>query len=121
MDDSYCADHNTHSNDQSSTGDDSLSSHHDEEQTQSKISEYKLDDHFSPWSFYLRFMCCRKRKPCDPSMGALPREWLDPSRINFHTQKLAGCSFDNHSRSDDIYSEVGFSPTESNSVENCSG
>ncbi|VDN83570.1 unnamed protein product [Brugia pahangi] len=104
MDDSYCADHNTHSNDQSSTGDDSLSSHHDEEQTQSKISEYKLDDHFSPWN---------------PSMGALPREWLDPSRINFHTQKLAG--FDNHSRSDDIYSEVGFSPTESNSVENCSG
>ncbi|VIO94763.1 Uncharacterized protein BM_BM1176 [Brugia malayi] len=94
MDDSYCADHNTHSDDQSSTGDDSLSSHHDEEQTQSKISEYKLDDHFSPWSFYLQFMCCRKRKPC---------------------------GFDNHSRPDDIYSEVGFSPTESNSVENCSG
>ncbi|VDM21576.1 unnamed protein product [Wuchereria bancrofti] len=110
MDSSYCTDHtnsySTHSNDRSPTGDDSLSNCHEEEQTQSKISECKLDDHFSLWSFYLRY----------PSMGALPREWLDPSRINFRTRKIAGCSFNNHSRSDDTYSEVGFSPTESNSV-----
>uniref|UniRef100_A0A1I7W4A6 Uncharacterized protein n=1 Tax=Loa loa TaxID=7209 RepID=A0A1I7W4A6_LOALO len=51
----------------------------------------------------------------DPSMGALPQEWLDPSRINFRTRTISGLHSDSRSV-DDTHPEVGFCSTESNTV-----
>ncbi|VBB34730.1 unnamed protein product, partial [Acanthocheilonema viteae] len=65
---------------------------HNEGQTQRQNTKYKLGF----WIYYLRCMCCYKTRRHgkhfvhreDPSLGALPLEWLNPDRTNFRTRKL---------------------------------
>ncbi|VDM91363.1 unnamed protein product [Litomosoides sigmodontis] len=97
-----------------SDGQSSHSTHDDScSKIDTEVARHKLRSNFNSFTYCLRRICCCKTRPYDPSMGALPREWLDPNRMNFRLNKTADHQCKSESEEKE-QSMTGFSTINSN-------